>query len=244
MRKLTAFVGHCELRLESDPGFEGGDIFKIPLAHLVDRGDGVPDGLRGLVECLFNNNRSFIDHKFGFAVGRLASDVYSDSFVFSTFSRGYLNRSFLFNPTQGSTGVGSLGAVAKGFVTDQNWVGGHLYDGNAVSGDFDLNSFMQHEWLKENEIGWALSFASRPTDRIQFLYWYKDERVEAGVTSGKGWVVTASYQTGEKFLSFFRVGRSNGGAAVPAEKTASTGVENSPRLGRALTVGLGWAKPS
>jgi porin len=57
-------------------------------------------------------------------------------------------------------------------------------------------------------------------------------------------VVTASYQTGEKLLSFFRVGRSNGGAGVPAEKAASAGVEYSPRAGRALTVGLGWARPS
>jgi porin len=57
-------------------------------------------------------------------------------------------------------------------------------------------------------------------------------------------VVTASYQTGEKLLSFFRVGRSNGGAGVPAEKAASAGVEYSPGAGRALTVGLGWARPS
>lgn len=189
-------------------------------------------------------SQSFTDRRFGFAIGRLASDVYSDAFVFSTFSRGYLNRSFLFNPTQGTTGVGALGVVAKGFVTDQIWLGGHTYDGNAVSGDFDLDTFRQHEWLKEIEIGWAPSFARRPTDRIQFLYWDKDERVAAGVSSGRGWVVTASYQTGEKLLSFFRVGQSNGGAGVPADKAASAGMEYSPRAGRALTVGLGWARPS
>lgn len=193
---------------------------------------------------VLNWTQGFSDHKFGYAVGRLASDVYSDSFVFSTFSRGYLNRSFLFNPTQGSTGVGSLGLVAKGFVTDQIWLGGHIYDGNAISGDFDLDTFKQHEWLKEVEIGWAPSFARRYTDRIQFLYWYKDERIEAGVSSGKGWVITASYQFGEKILSFFRVGSSNGGAGVPAEKAASAGVEYSTGVGRALTFGLGWARPS
>ena len=193
---------------------------------------------------VLNWTQGFSDHRFGFAVGRLAPDVYMDSFVFSTFSRGYLNRSFLFNPTLGSTGVGALGVVVKGFLTDQIWLGGHTYDGNAVSGSFDLDTFRQHEWLKGLEIGWAPSFARRPTDRIQFLYWSKDERAEAGVSSGKGWAVTASYQTGEKLLSFFRVGRSNGGAGVPAEKAASVGVEYSPRVGRALTVGLGWARPS
>jgi porin len=193
---------------------------------------------------VLNWTQGFRDYKFGYAIGRLASDVYSDSFAFSTFSRGYLNRSFLFNPTQGSTGVGSLGMVAKGFVTDQIWLGAHIYDGNAVSGDFDFDTFKQHEWLKEVEIGWAPSFTRRYTDRIQFLYWHKDERAEAGVSSGKGWVVTASYQVGEKFLSFFRVGSSDGGAGVPAEKAASTGVEFTPKDGQALTLGLGWAKPS
>ena len=193
---------------------------------------------------VLNWTQGFSDHKFGFAVGRLAPDVYMDSFVFSTFSRGYLNRSFLFNPTRGSTGVGALGIVVKGFLTDQIWLGGHTYDGNAVSGNFDLDTFRQNEWLKGLEIGWSPSFARRPTDRIQFLYWSKDERAEAGVSSGKGWVVTASHQTGERLLSFFRVGRSNGGAGVPAEKAASVGMEYSPRVGRALTIGLGWARPS
>jgi porin len=189
-------------------------------------------------------SQGFKDHRFGYVVGRLASDVYSDAFVFSTFSRGYLNRSSLFNPTQGTTGVGALGVGVKVFVTDQIWLGGHTYDGNAASGDFDLNTFKQHEWLKEIEIGWAPSFARRPTDRVQFLYWDKDERVEAGVSSGKGWVVTASYQTTEKLLSFCRVGRSDGGAGVPAETAASVGLEYSPKVGRALAVGLGWASPS
>jgi len=240
-------VGRIEWRIEKRSGLGSmlapadlsGDIGIAALNTAFGYSDTFTADLSVL-----NWTQGFRDHRFGYAVGRLASDVYSDSFAFSTFSRGYLNRSFLFNPTQGSTGVGSLGVVAKGFVTDQIWLGGHIYDGNAVSGDFDLDTFRQHEWLKEVEIGWTPSFVRRPTDRIQFLYWYKDERVEAGISSGKGWVVTASYQTGENFLSFFRMGKSDGGAGVPAEKAASTGVEFTPRDGQALTLGLGWAKPS
>jgi porin len=193
---------------------------------------------------VLNWTQGFRDHGFGYAIGRLASDVYFDSFVFSTFSRGYLNRGFLFNPTLGSTGVGALGVVAKGFVTNQIWLGGHIYDGNAVSGNFNLDTFRQHEWLKGVEVGWAPSFARRSTDRVQFLYWDKDERVEAGVSTGKGWVITASYQVTEKNLSFVRMGRSDGGAGVPAQKAASAGLEISSGAGRALAVGLGWAQPS
>lgn len=193
---------------------------------------------------VLNWTQGFANQRFGFAVGRLASDVYFDSFVFSTFSRAFLNRGFLFNPTLGNTGVGALGAVAKGFVTDQVWLGAHIHDANAVSGEFDFDTFKQHEWLKGLEAGWTPSFARRPTDRIQFLYWDKDERVEAGVSSGRGWTVTGSFQVSVSLLPFFRVGRSNGGAGVPAEEAVSLGLEYTPGPGRALGIGLGWAKPS
>jgi hypothetical protein len=40
----------------------------------------------------------------------------------------------------GTTGIGALGAVAKGMVTDQFWIGGGLYDANAASGEFDWDT--------------------------------------------------------------------------------------------------------
>jgi len=80
---------------------------------------------------VLNWTQGFLDSRVGLAVGRLAFDVYLDAFAFQTFSRGFVNRAFVVNPTLATTGIGSLGAVAKGFVTDSVWVGGHIYDGNA-----------------------------------------------------------------------------------------------------------------
>jgi hypothetical protein len=45
-------------------------------------------------------------------VGRLGFDVYLDAFPFQTFSRGFINRSFILNPTLATTGTGAIGGVA------------------------------------------------------------------------------------------------------------------------------------
>ncbi len=64
---------------------------------------------------VLNWTQVFNDKRAGIAVGRLAFDVYLDAFMFQTFSRGFFNRAFTFNPTLATTGIGALGVVAKGF---------------------------------------------------------------------------------------------------------------------------------
>jgi hypothetical protein len=54
------------------------------------------------------------------------------------------------------------------------------------SGEFDLDTFEEHEWLKAVEIAWTPSVSRYKTDRIQFTHWNKDEREEAGVPEGSG----------------------------------------------------------
>jgi hypothetical protein len=81
---------------------------------------------------------------------------------------------------------------------------------------------------------------------------WKEEQLEKhGLSLGfKAWFLI---QTASESMSYsddaagsiYRLqGSSNGGTGVPAEKAASAGVEYSPRVGRALTAGLGWARPS
>lgn len=193
---------------------------------------------------VFNWTQGFADNRVGVAIGRLAFDAYLDAFPFQTFSRGFINRSFLLNPTLATTGIGALGIVAKGYISEQVWIGGQIYDGNAVSGDFDWDTFDQHEWLKSLEIGWTPSFDRRNKDRVQFTWWEKDARREAGVPAGKGWAVSAAYQLTEQWQPFLRFGHSDGGAGVAAEDAASIGVEMKPRMDQAWSIGLGWARPS
>jgi len=192
---------------------------------------------------VLNWTQLFNEKKAGFAVGRLAFDAYLDAFPFQTFSRGFINRAFILSPTMATTGIGALGAVAKGFVNDNLWLGGQVYDGNAVSGDFDMDTFDQDEWLKAVEIGWTPSFDRRTTDRIQFTWWDKDAREQAGIPAGQGWTVSASMKR-DNWFPFLRFGHSGGGAGVAAKDAASLGFEYTTRPGRAWSLGLGWANPA
>ena len=237
--------GRLEWRVEHRSGV-GGRLSPTQLgdelgAEVLNPGFGYsPDFDTDL--SVFNWTQIFNEHTAGFAIGRLAFDVYLDGFPFQTFSRGFINQAFIFSPTMAGTGIGALGAVAKGFVSDNLWLGGHIYDGNAVSGKFDIDTFNQHEWLKAVEIGWAPSPGRRKTDRLQFTYWQKNALEQAGISSGQGWVVSSSWKFDE-FFPFVRFGHSDGGAGVLAKDAVSAGFEYTFRPGQAWNFGLGWANP-
>jgi porin len=193
---------------------------------------------------VINWTQGFANGKAGYAVGRLAFDAYLDAFPFQTFSRGFINRSFILNPTLPTTGVGALGGVVKGFVTDNVWVGGQIHDANAASGDFDFDTVQEGEFLKAVEIGFTPSFGQRKSHLVQFTYWDKDERSLAGVSAGSGWAVSAAWKLNDTYFPFVRFGSSDGGGGVAAEDAFSAGVEISRPRGEVWTVGAGWAKPS
>jgi hypothetical protein len=180
----------------------------------------------------------------GYAVGRLAFDAYLDSFALQSPYESFLNRSFVLNTTIATTGIGALGAAIKGHVSDNIWLGAQIYDGNAANGDFDFDTFEQHEWLTAVEIGWTPEFSRRGTDRAQLTYWHKDARREAGVSAGSGWAISSSYQITEKLLPFLRIGHSDGGAGVAAESSASLGFKYAHQPNRTWGLGGGWSKPS
>jgi len=193
---------------------------------------------------VINWTQGFANGKAGYAVGRLAFDVYLDAFPFQTFSKGYLNRSFVLNPTIPTTGVGALGGVVKGFVTDNIWLGAQIHDANAASGKFDFDTVQEGEWLKAVEIGYTPSFDQRKTQLVQFTYWDKDERSLAGVSRGSGWAVSAAWKLNNTYFPFVRFGHSDGGGGVAAEDAFSAGVEISRPRGATWTIGAGWAQPS
>ena len=193
---------------------------------------------------IINWTQGFNDKTAGFVAGRLGFDVYLDAFPFQTFSRGFINRAFILNPTMGTTGIGALGAVVKGFVTENIWLGVQAHDANAVSGKFDFDTVGEGEWLKGIEIGWTPGFASYKTQRIQFTYWEKDARALAGTTRGSGWVVSAAYEMNETYFPFVRFGHSDGGAGVAAESAFSAGVQISRSETEIWSIGAGWAMPS
>jgi len=192
---------------------------------------------------VLNWTQGFFDERVGIAVGRLAFDVYLDAMPFQTFSRGFLNRSFVVNPTMGITGIGALGAVVKGFVGRNFLIGAQVYDGNAASGEYDWDTFQENEYLKAIEFGWTPSYARRKNDKIQFTYWDKDAREKAGGSGGHGWAVSGSWQFGDRLLSFVRFGDSNGGGGVPADSALNGGFEYAISRTQKWSLGAGWAQP-
>jgi len=193
---------------------------------------------------VLNWTQGFADGKAGYAVGRLAFDVYLDAMPFQTFSRGFLNRSFILNPTLPTTGIGAMGGVVKAMIGEHFIMGAQIHDANAVSGDFDFDTVEEGEWLKAVEFAWTPSFAERNTRMVQLTLWDKDEREAAGVSDGSGWAVSAFWKLDDKYFPFVRFGHSDGGAGVAAEDSFSAGVEITQRFDQVWTIGAGWAKPS
>jgi porin len=239
-------LGRIEWRVESRSNFGGfqapGSLGSATGIATVVPGFAYSDNF-DLDIPIMNWTQGFANGRAGYAVGRLAFDVYLDAFPFQTFSRGFLNRSFILNPTMPTTGVGAIGGVVKGFVSDNIWVGAQIHDANAASGKFDWDTVQEGEWLKAVEIGYAPSFAERNAKRIQLTYWEKDERTLAGVSKGSGWGVSAAYELNDKYFPFLRFGHSGGGG-VAAESAVSIGVEIAQRFDETWTIGAGWARPS
>ena len=177
------------------PGFAYSDDFDMDLA-------------------VISWTQGFADGKAGYAVGRLAFDAYLDAFPFQTLSKGFLNRSFILNPTLPTTGTGALGGVVRGFVSDNVWVGGQVHDANAASGKFNFDTIEEGEFIKAIEVGYTPSFGQRKSHLIQFTYWDKDERSAAGASDGSGWAVSTAWKLNDKYFPFLRFGHTDGGGGV------------------------------
>jgi len=240
-------LGRIEWRVESRSGWFGlqapGSLGGATGIAALAPGFGYSDNFE-LDLAVINWTQGFANGRAGYAVGRLGFDAYLDAFPFQSSSRGFINRSFVLNPTLPTTGIGALGGVVKGFVTDRIWIGAQAYDANAASGQFDFDTVQEGEFLKAVEIGYTPSFGQRKTQLIQFTYWDKDARRSAGVSSGSGWAVSAAWKFDDTYFPFIRFGHCDGGGGVAAEAAVSAGVEISRPRGEAWTLGAGWARPS
>lgn len=186
----------------------------------------------------------FAKKRAAFAIGLLDFSAYIDAFYYQTISRGFLNRSFILSPTLATTGVGALGGVAKGFLSDHFWIGGGIYDANAKSGDPSFDSWDFGELLKHVEVGWTPAADRRGTDRVQLTYWHKDRLQAKGTPSGSGWLLSWSHKLGRRWVPFVRAGWSDGGGGALAKRSVSAGFSYRMAFQDWLTVGAGVNKPS
>ncbi len=244
-------------------GNAGGIIFRIENRSII--GSGIPPGsLRGEIGAAaadpgfaysddFGTDFSVLAWQQGFgrdrptvgvAAGLLDFSAHVDAFYFQTTARGFLNRTFVLSPALATTGVGAVGAVARGMVTDSWWIGGGFYDANAKSGDPGVGDFEWDELLKHVEVGFTPTLDRRGTDRVQLTYWHKDALPAKGATSGHGWLFSYSWEMRGRYIPFIRAGISDGGAGVLAEKSIAAGVARRLHFQDWLTFGIGWNEPS
>jgi len=186
----------------------------------------------------------FNDKRFGVVVGILDFGPYFDYYPYTTLGKGFLTRELLLNPTLATTGVGHLGAAAKGFIGEHIWLGGAFYDANAVNGELNLDTWDNGEMLSHVEIGWTPERKRNRTDRVQLTYWEVDERQEAGIPAGHGWSLSISGEFWDTFVPFFRVGDTNGGGGAPAEHHVSVGFGKMLRYDDRFSLALARNKPS
>lgn len=188
--------------------------------------------------------QAFLNKRAGLAVGLLDFSAYVDAMYYQTISRGFLNRSFILSPTLATTGIGALGAVGKGMIGDNFWIGGGFYDANARSGDPSFDTWDSGELLKHVEMGWTPGFDRRGTDRLQLTYWQKDRLVEKDTPSGSGWLFSYSWMRKDQYVPFIRAGWSDGGGGALAERSLALGFSTQMAFQDWFTLGVGWNKPS
>jgi porin len=244
-----------------DTGHPGSIVFRIENRSKI--GSGIPPAsLRGEIGSAATDpvfaysddfgtdfsvlawQQLFANKRAGVAVGLLDFSAYLDAMYYQTLSRGFLNRSFILAPTQATTGVGALGAVGKGMIGDNFWIGGGFYDANAKSGDPSLDTWDSGELLKHVELGWTPGFSRRATDRMQLTWWQKDRLAEKGTPSGSGWLLSWSWKFEDRWVPFVRAGWSDGGGGALAERSLSGGFSWRMAFQDWLTVGVGLNKPS
>ena len=168
-------------------------------------------------------------------------DVYGHINPWTSFQ----NLSFLTNPTIPAPNHG-LGAAFGAMATDNFYVVGGLADTNGdptEPGDWFDTFFSDNEYFYHLEVGWTTSKDRIYFDNIHLTGWYADDRVNAGVESGKGLALSASWFVNDTWMPFFRAGYSDGGGAL-MEATASAGVgyyfkETKDLFG----FGLNWGRP-
>ncbi len=243
----TGHTGRLDIRVENRSNFSGflapsqlsGQVGMVPLNSGFAYSHNFKTDL-----AVFSWVQMFGNNSGGFAVGRLAFDVYLDPTAFQTFSRSFVNRAFILNASAPTTGIGALGAVVKGYVSEKIWLGGQIYDANAASGSFDFETVKMNEWMRAFEVGFTPSRDRQKQDKIQLSYWFKDARFAAGIPKGQGLLFSTTYGVNPKLLTFFKFGTNDGGGGVAAKNTLSTGVEYKPQAYHAFAFAAGWAEPT
>lgn len=167
-------------------------------------------------------SQTLADGRAGFVAGRIDPGDFSSILGYVNPRTTFSNYSILFSPVLPLPDPG-FGTGAGGFLTDQIYVKGLASDANGSMTDVEWFPGGS-EFYTYGEIGWTPESSQRFLTNIHLGFFHVDERVDAGVPSVKGAVLSANHTIDEKLMLFGRLGWSDGSAATIAERALNVGV--------------------
>jgi porin len=243
-----------------ESGNTGSIVFKVENRHrlgtdIAPQNLGFDVGYLGITGTAFSDygwgltnlywKQRFNQGRISFVAGAVDVTDYLDVYGLINPWTSFQNLSFLTNPTIPAPNQG-LGAAIGAMATDNIYVIGGLADTNGDPTEpldwFDT-FFSDNEYFYHFEVGWTSSQDRIYLDNIHLTGWYADNRVKAGVESGKGLAFSAAWFVNDTWMPFFRTGYSDGGGAL-LKATASAGIGYYFKESKDLFgFGLNWGRP-
>jgi porin len=243
-----------------ESGNTGSIVFKVENRHrlgtdIAPQNLGFEVGYLGITGTAFSDfgwgltnlywKQRFNQGRISFVAGAVDVTDYLDVYGLINPWTSFQNLSFLTNPTIPAPNQG-LGAAIGAMATDNIYVIGGLADTNGDPTEpldwFDT-FFSDNEYFYHFEVGWTSSQDRIYLDNIHLTGWYADNRVKAGVESGKGLAFSAAWFVNDTWMPFFRTGYSDGGGAL-LKATASAGIGYYFKESKDLFgFGLNWGRP-
>jgi len=197
--------------------------------------------------------QQIVKNRFGFRVGKYFPISAYDFFPLKNFRTDFVDGIHAANlviplPDRG------LGGFTVFRPRPEVYLRAGIHNANADAEKAGFNSlFNKGELFKIFEVGFDPGLMERKPGRppfgdVHLSFWHQDERDNAGVDDGWGFIAAGSQQFG-RFLPFLRYGWSDSGTQGPAaiEQMVNGGLAIDNILGQSndrVGLGLTWSRPS
>ncbi len=128
---------------------------------------------------------------------------------------GFQNFGINYNPVLAIPDPG-FGFGGGAYLTDQIYALAIASDANGSLTDVEWFPGGS-EFFKYAEIGWTPARDQRYLTNVHLGYYHVDERIQAGVPSSSGWVVSANHTFDNDLMIFGRYGQSDGDTPIARE---------------------------
>jgi porin len=186
--------------------------------------------------------QKLVDDRLILVFGQLDVTDYFDQYPFTSSLKTYLNTAFTGSPTMAAPNQG-LGAGFGLWLTDHFYALAGIADANGNPAHPNFSVFETGETFQAFEFGFASSRQRQFLDNIHLTLWSVDARTEAGIPSGRGVAMSASWVFRDSWAPYLRAGYSDGGGAL-YQASVSTGIGHLTLAQDLMGIGINWSRPS